>query len=50
MDIFNALVGAGLAIDYLGEHPDEYWTVFPHLRPDLRGRVPMTFSMLARKK
>lgn len=50
MDIFNALVSAGLSIEYLGEHPEPYWEIFPNLRPDLRGRVPLTFSMLARRK
>jgi SAM-dependent methyltransferase len=49
MDIFNALRQAGLTIEYLGEHPEEYWDVFPNLRPELRGRVPLTFSLLARK-
>jgi len=49
MDIFNALSSAGLVVEYLGEHPDAYWTVFPNLRPDLRGRIPLTFSILARK-
>lgn len=49
MSIFNALRGAGLVIEYLGEHPDEYWDIFPNLKPELRGRLPLTFSMLARK-
>ncbi len=49
MDIFNALIRAGLVIEYLGEHPDPYWDVFPHLLPELRGRVPLTFSIRARK-
>jgi SAM-dependent methyltransferase len=49
-EIFNALTGAGLVVEYLGEHPDEYWTVFPNLRTDQHGLIPMTFSMLARRK
>lgn len=49
MDIFNALRGAGLVVEYLGEHPEEYWDIFPNLKPELRGRLPMTFSMMARK-
>ena len=49
MDIFNALRGAGLVVDYLGEHPDEYWDIFPNLKQDLRGKLPLTFSIMARK-
>ena len=49
MDIFNALTRAGLHVEYLGEHPDPYWELFPRLRPELVGRIPLTFSMLARK-
>jgi len=50
MDIFNALTRAGLVVEYLGEHPDPFWELFPNLRPELHGRVPLTFSLLARKK
>ncbi len=49
-EITNALIGAGLTIDYLGEHPDPYWNLFPNLKPDLRGIIPLTFSIKARKK
>jgi SAM-dependent methyltransferase len=47
--IFSALTSAGLQVEHLGEHPDEYWDGFPNLRPELKGRIPMTFTMLARK-
>jgi SAM-dependent methyltransferase len=47
--VFTALTRAGLRVETFGEHPDPYWNVFPNLRPELRGRVPLTFSMLARK-
>ena len=47
--VFQALQRAGLTIEYLGEHPDTYWNCFPHLKPELIGRIPMTFSLLARK-
>ena len=50
MEIFNALSSAGLIVEYLGEHPEPYWNVFPNIRPELRGIIPLTFSMLARKK
>lgn len=47
--VFQALRGAGLTIEHLGEHPDPYWPAFPHLRPDLAARIPMTFSLGARR-
>jgi SAM-dependent methyltransferase len=50
MEIFNALSRAGLIVEYLGEHPEPYWDIFPNLKPELRGIIPLTFSMLARKK
>jgi SAM-dependent methyltransferase len=47
--IFQAITRAGLAVVHFGEHPDEYWTEFPNLKPELRGRIPNTFSLLAKK-
>ncbi len=47
--IFTALHGAGLAIERFGEYPDDFWQSFPNLRPEFRGRIPMTFSLLARR-
>lgn len=48
-EIHAALTGAGLAVEQFGEYPDPFWDEFPNLRPELRGKIPMTFSMLARK-
>lgn len=48
-DVFQALVGAGLSVEYLGEHPEEYWLSFPKLSEEAKGKLPMTFSMIARK-
>ena len=45
MDITNALIGAGLTIEILGEHPEPYWNIFPNLKPELRGIIPLTFSI-----
>jgi len=47
--ILNALHSAGLSIEYLGEHPEPYWDNFPNLSAEFRNRIPMTFSLLARK-
>ena len=48
-EVFGALRSAGLAVEQLGEHREEYWDAMPNLRPALRGRIPMTFSLVARK-
>jgi SAM-dependent methyltransferase len=48
-DVQQALAGAGLVLERLGEHPETYWDRMPNLQPSLRGRIPMTFTMLARR-
>lgn len=47
--IFGALCRAGLVVEHFGEHRDEYWDGFPMLKPELKARIPMTFSMIARR-
>jgi SAM-dependent methyltransferase len=47
--VFQALIKAGLNVVHLGEYPDAYWEEFTHLKPELRGRIPNTFAILARK-
>jgi SAM-dependent methyltransferase len=47
--IFQSLRNAGLEILFLGEHPEPYWDVFPNLKPEFKGKVPLTFSIIARK-
>ncbi|HZU72216.1 MAG TPA: class I SAM-dependent methyltransferase [Acidimicrobiales bacterium] len=49
-DVVNAVVGAGLAIEHLGEYPEPFWR--PSGAPDAAawgGRLPNTFSLLARR-
>jgi SAM-dependent methyltransferase len=48
-DLHGAIVRAGFTVERLGEHPDRYWDAFPNLRPELRGRIPMTLSIIARR-
>ncbi len=47
--VTNVLIQSGLVIEFLGEHPDPYWEQFPTLEPALRGRIPLTFSIKARR-
>jgi SAM-dependent methyltransferase len=48
-DVFQALVKAGLTVEYLGEHPEEYWSAFPKLNDREKSKIPMTYSIIARK-
>jgi len=47
--VFSALVGVGLVVEQFGEHPDEYWPALPHLDPQVRRRLPMTYTITARQ-
>ncbi|MBA2317211.1 MAG: class I SAM-dependent methyltransferase [Euzebyales bacterium] len=47
-DVVNALVGAGLRLERLGEHSEQYWDNLSGVAEDERRRLPMTFSLLAR--
>ena len=49
MEITNALIDAGLTIEYLGEYPEAEWNIFPNLKAELRGIIPLMFSLRARK-
>ena len=48
-DVFQALRNADLSIEYLGEHPEPYWEAFPKLKQTLREKIPMTYSLMARR-
>lgn len=47
--IVNAVLGAGLELIRLEEHPDQFWNAFPNLPEELARKLPQTFSLLARK-
>jgi SAM-dependent methyltransferase len=48
-EVFGALHAAGLTVEHLGEHREGYWDRFAGLSPDVQRRIPLTFSMLARR-
>ncbi len=48
-DVVQALIDAGLCIRSLGEHNEEYWDGFSNLNPDIKKKLPMTFSVIAIK-
>jgi SAM-dependent methyltransferase len=47
--VVNAAVGAGLRVEKLGEHHDEYWDPLPHVPRERRRGIPLTFSLLAHR-
>ncbi len=47
--ILNPLLQAGLRLEKMEEHPEEYWEAFPNLPKDILSRLPNTFSLLMRK-
>lgn len=47
--VVNALIGAGLRVERLQEHPEPYWAQFPNMPADLVRRFPQTYSLVMRK-
>ena len=47
--IINPLIQAGLRLERLEEHAEDYWEQFPNLPQEVVGRLPNTFSLLMRK-
>ncbi len=47
-EIITALLGAGLHLDRVAEHPVDWWGGHGDARPEERGRVPLSFSVLGR--
>jgi SAM-dependent methyltransferase len=48
-EVVTTLAQTGLHILSLGEHPEDYWDSLPHLTPEQKKGLPLTFSLLARK-
>jgi SAM-dependent methyltransferase len=45
--IVTALVGAGLTLERLVEYPVDWWAGHRDLRPEDRGRIPLSFGIVA---
>ena len=45
-EIVTALLGAGLRLDRVTEHPVDWWAGHRDVRPEERGRVPLSFSVV----
>ena len=46
-EIVTALVGAGLRLERLVEYPVDWWAGHRDLRPEDRGRIPLSFGIVA---
>lgn len=49
-EVVQALIDAGLVIDSVGEHPEDFWRPYPSLPDAERARIPNTFSVCVRKQ
>jgi SAM-dependent methyltransferase len=47
-EVITALLGAGLRLERVGEHPIDWWGGHGDVRDEDRGRIPLSFSVLAR--
>jgi hypothetical protein len=48
-EIITALLGAGLRLERVTEHPTDWWGGHGDVREDERGRIPLSFSVVARR-
>lgn len=48
-EIVTALLGAGLRLERVTEHPVDWWAGHRDVRADQRGRLPLSFSVVARR-
>lgn len=48
-EIISALLGAGLRLERVAEYPIDWWGGHADVRPEERGRVPLSFSIVGRR-
>jgi SAM-dependent methyltransferase len=48
-EVLSALIGAGLRLEQIAEHPTDWWGGHADALPEERGRIPLSFSVLARR-
>jgi SAM-dependent methyltransferase len=49
-EVVTAIVRAGLRLEQLGEHPVDWWSGHGDVRAEERGRIPLSFSVVARRE
>ena len=48
-EVVTAVAGAGLRVEVLEEHPEPFWDRFPNMDADELGRLPHSYSLVARR-
>ena len=48
-EILTAMLGAGLRLEQVAEHPTDWWGGHDDVQPEERGRIPLSFSVVARR-
>jgi SAM-dependent methyltransferase len=48
-EVVTAIVRVGLRLEQLAEHPVDWWAGHGDVRPEQRGRIPLSFSIVARR-
>ena len=48
-EVLTALAGAGLRFERIAEHPTDWWGGHDDVRPEERGRIPLSYSVVARR-
>lgn len=48
-EVIDALIRVGLEVRSLREYPDLFWDQFPNWPPELKGRIPNSYSIVARR-
>ena len=48
-EVITALLGAGLRLEAVAEHPIDWWGGHDDVRADERGRIPLSFSVVGRR-
>lgn len=48
-EVITAMLGAGLRLERVTEHPTDWWGGHADVREDERGRIPLSFSVVARR-
>jgi hypothetical protein len=49
-EVITALLGAGLRLDAVAEHPIDWWGGHADVRPEDRGRIPLSFSVVGGRR
>jgi len=48
-EVLTSIAGAGLRIERVAEHPTDWWGGHADVRPEERGRIPLSYSVVARR-